>query len=158
MYKIIGYSGGIYRFEEVVECVEDAGGIIINRDEFHVSRGAYFMGQEVHVVIVTPEDALDDIKTISAELKGDIEELNVDDEIKLATLSIIPVYNLLSQLGWVDIGTLEDMISCPCVDGICQEFKGVSCIDNLEKILGDMCKMEIAENRTGTREYRLKRD
>ena len=159
MYKIIGYSGGVYRFEEVVECVEDAGGIIINRDEFHVSRGAYFMGQEVHVVIITPGEGLDDIKTISTELKGDIEELDVDDEIKLATLSIIPVYNLLSRVGsWVDIGTLESMIICPCVDGICQEFEGVSCMENLEKILGDMCRMGLAENRTETNEYRLKKD
>ncbi len=47
------------------------------------------------------------LKLFPAELKGDIEELDVDDEIKLATLSIIPVYNLLSRVGsWVDIGTL----------------------------------------------------
>jgi hypothetical protein len=159
MYKIIGYSGGVYRFDEVVECVEDAGGIVINRDEFNVSRGSYFIAQEVHVIIITPEEGLNDIKTISSELKGDIEELNIDDEIKLATISIIPVYNLLSREGsWVDIDTIESMIDCPCINGICQEFDSISCIKNLEKTLTDMCRMEIAEKRTGTNQYRLKKD
>lgn len=43
MYKILVYSGGVYRFEEVLECVEDIGGIVLKRDEFNISRGSYFI-------------------------------------------------------------------------------------------------------------------
>ncbi len=85
MYKILVYSGGVYRFDEVLECVEDIGGIVLKRDEFNISRGSYFISQEVHVIIVTPEEGLDELKQIAADLKGDIEELDVDDEIRIAS-------------------------------------------------------------------------
>ena len=51
---ILGYSSGVYRFNEMVEFVEDNGGIVLTRDEFHISRGAYFISQEVHVILVIP--------------------------------------------------------------------------------------------------------
>lgn len=160
MYRILGYSGGIYRFEEVLESVEDLGGIVLKRDELNISRGSYFISQEVHVIIVTPEEGLDELKNIATELKGDIEELNIDDEIRIAVVSILPVYNLLSRTGtWVDVNYLEDTIECPCINGICKEFNDISCHENLEKTLGDMCRMEIAEKRTVSHvnEYRLKK-
>ncbi len=160
MYKILGYSGGVYRFDEVLETVEDAGGIVLNRDEFHISRGDYFISQEVHVIIVIPEEGVEDIKSIAAELKGDLEELDVDRLQKKSVMSIIPVYNLLCQTTlWVDVKTLEDMIVCPCMIGVCKEFEEFSCYDKMEKTLDSMCRMEIAEYRqsNGKREYRLKK-
>jgi hypothetical protein len=160
MYKILVYSGGVYRFEEILECVEDIGGIVLKRDEFNISRGSYFISQEVHVIIVTPEEGLDELKQITAELKGDIEELDIDDEIRISVVSILPVYNLLSKAGnWVDVKYLEDAIDCPCINGVCLEFDDISCLENLEKTLDDMCRMDIAEKRTlsDVNEYRLKK-
>jgi methyl coenzyme M reductase subunit C-like uncharacterized protein (methanogenesis marker protein 7) len=160
MYKILGYSGGVYRFDEVLETVEDAGGIVLNRDEFHISRGEYFISQEVHVIIVIPEEGVEDLKSIATELKGDIEDLNVDREQKIAVMSIIPVYNLLCQTSsWVDVKTLEDIIVCPCMIGVCKEFEEFSCCDEMEKTLDSMCRMDIAEYREsdGNKEYRLKK-
>ena len=147
MYKILGYSGGVYRFNEIIEFVEDNGGIILKRDVFEISRGAYFISQEVHVIIVIPEEALNDLKIIVEELKGDIEYLELEDEQKIAVISLLPVYNVLSCSGrWVDMKTLENMIQCPCLGDVCNELKGVTCI-KLEKTLNAMCRMGIAEKR-----------
>jgi methyl coenzyme M reductase subunit C-like uncharacterized protein (methanogenesis marker protein 7) len=160
MYKILGYSSGIYRFDELIEFVEDSGGIVLNRDEFHISRGSYFISQEVHVIIVIPEEALDDLKNFAKELKGDIEELEVEEEQKIAVISVIPVYDILSHVGsWVNIETLEEMVEYPSITDICQEFEGFSCTEDIEKTLDAMCRMEIAENRrsSGNREYRVKK-
>ena len=157
MYKILGYSGGVYRFNEIIEFVEDNGGIILKRDVFEINRGAYFISQEVHVVIVIPEEDLNDLKIIVEELKGDIEYLDLGDEQKNAVISLLPVYNVLSCSGrWVDMKTLENMIQCPCLIDVCNELKGVTCIE-LEKTLDAMCRMGIAEKRiTGeNKEFRL---
>ncbi len=158
MYKILGYSSGIYRFNELVEFVEDIGGIVLKRDEFHITRGSYFISQEVHVILVIPEQVFEDLNIFAKELKGDIEELEVEKEQKLDVLSILPVYNILSyEKYWMDIQTLESKMECPCITAICKESED-SCILNLEKTLDAMIRMDIVENRieTGVKEYKLK--
>jgi len=62
VYILLGYSSGVYRFNEMVEFVEDDGGIVLTRDEFHISRGSYFISQEVHVILVIPQESLNDVK------------------------------------------------------------------------------------------------
>ena len=158
MYKILGYTGGVYRFDEIVEMVEDIGGIVLKRDDFQISRGDYFMSQEIHVIIVIPEETLKDLKIIVKELMGDIEELDVDENQKIGVISLLPIYNALSSaLKWTKMETLEEMIDCPCINGICNELNDDSCI-KLEKTLNAMCRMEIVENRSigKDKEYRLK--
>ncbi len=160
MYKILGYSSGVYRFDEMVEFVEDSGGIVLSRDEFHISRGAYFISQEVHVIIVIPEEALDDLKIFAKELKGDIEELEIEEEQRIAVISVIPIYDILSHLGsWVNLKTLGDMIEFPSTNEVCLEFEGFSCSEEMEKTLDAMCRMEIAEKRKSSvnKEYRVKK-
>lgn len=158
MYKILGYSSGVYRFNEMVEFVEDNGGIVLTKDEFHISRGAYFISQEVHVILVIPSEVLNDVKIFAKELKGDIEHLEVDTEQKIKVLSIIPVYNLLShQSSWLDIKKIEDIMDCPCITEVCKEFEE-TCLVDLEKTLDAMKRMEIIETRdsSGVMEYRIK--
>jgi Methyl-coenzyme M reductase operon protein C len=158
VYKILGYSSGVYRFNEMVEFVEDIGGIVLTRDEFHISRGAYFISQEVHVILVIPSEALNDLKIFAKELQGDIEDLEVDKEQKIKVLSIIPVYNLLChQSSWMDIKKIEDTMDCPCITEVCKEFEG-TCLVDLEKTLDAMKRMEIIETKdsSGVIEYRLK--
>jgi hypothetical protein len=159
VYMILGYSSGVYRFNEMVEFVEDAGGIVLNRDEFHISRGSYFISQEVHVILVVPSEVLKDLKVFAKELHGDIEDLEVDKVQKVNVMSIVPVYNLLShEDSWVDIDTMENMNKCPCIPEVCKEFEG-TCFVDLEKTLDAMKRMEIVEVRdsSGLREYKLKR-
>ncbi len=159
MYKILVYNGGVYRFDELVEFVEDSGGIILRRDDFEISRGVYFISQEVHVIIITPEEVTEDLKLMAAELKGDVEILDVEYEDRINVISLLPVYNLLSSIGdWVDITTLDGLLECPCVDGVCQEFLKSPCLEDIEKTLEAMCRMEIAESKEldGKIKYRLK--
>ena len=145
----------------MVEFVEDSGGIVLSRDEFHISRGAYFIFQEIHVIIVIPEEALDDFKIFAAkELKGDIEELEIEEKQKIEVISVIPVYDILSHLGcWVNLKTLEEMIESSNTNEVCPEFEGFSCSEDMEKTLDAMCRMEIAEKRksSGSKEYRVKK-
>jgi len=158
MYRILGYTGGVYRFNELVEMIEDIGGIILKRDDFQISRGDYFMSQEIYVIIVIPEESLKDLKTIVEELKGDIEELDVDKEQRMGVISLLPVYNALSCAGkWTKLETLQKMIQCPCINGVCNDLDDNYCI-KIEKTLNAMCRMEIAEKRiTGNdKDYRLK--
>jgi hypothetical protein len=159
MYQIYVYSGGVYRFDELLEFVEDVGGILLHRDDFHLSRGVYFISQEVRVIIIIPEDVSEDLKVLASHLKGEIELLEVDYKQKIDVISLIPVYNILSRVGtWVNLDTLNEMLTCPCVDGVCEEFEEISCSINLEKTLEAMCRMDIAEKRiSGTTEYRIKK-
>jgi hypothetical protein len=159
MYEILVYNGGVYRFDELVEFVEDIGGLVLKRDDFHVSRGAYFISQEIHVILVTPEEVTEDLKVMAADLLGDIEVLDVEYSDKINVISLIPIYNILSrEADWINIDTLNDKLECPCVDGICQEFETSSCLTDIEKTLEAMCRMEIAESRqsNGKTEYRIK--
>ena len=161
MYRILVYTGGVYRFNEIVELVEDSGGIVLKRDEFQISRGDYFISQEIHVIIVIPEEAFEELQNLTKELKGDLELLELDYEQKLAIISLIPVYNLLCLAEtWEDADTLKGMIECPCLNDVCKEYDEISCFEDMEKTLDNMCKMEIAEDRitSGIREYRLKED
>ena len=159
MYKILVYNGGVYRFDELVEFVEDVGGLVLKRDDFHVSRGAYFISQEVHVIIVIPEEVTEDLEAMAADLMGDIEVLDVEYPDKINVISLIPVYNILSrEAGWIDLDLINDKLECPCVNGVCQEFEKSACLTDVEKTLEAMCRMEIAESRNanGGVEYRLK--
>ena len=70
VYMILGYSSGVYRFNEMVEFVDDAGGLVLTKDEFHISRGSYFISQEVHVLLVIPPEVLKDLKSLQRSYKG----------------------------------------------------------------------------------------
>ena len=142
----------------MVEFVEDTGGIVLTRDEFHISRGAYFISQEVHVILIIPQESLNDVEIFAKELQGDIEHLEVDKEQKINVLSIIPIYNLLShENSWMDIRKIEDIIDCPCITEVCKEFEE-TCLVDLEKTLDAMKRMEIIKTRdsSGVMEYKLK--
>lgn len=158
MYDILVYNGGVYRFNELVEFVEDSGGMILRRDDFHVSRGVYFIAQEVHVVIIAPADVTENLKLLAAELKGDIEVIEVEYEDKINMVSLLPIYNILSSTGeWTNLQTIEDSLECPCVDGVCEEFEKTPCLKDITKTLEAMERMEIVESRdNGKLEYRLR--
>jgi len=161
MYSVLVYNGGVYKFDELVEFVEDSGGMVLRRDDFHVSRGSYFIAQEVHVVIISPEEVIPDLEKLAHELKGDIEVIEVEYEDKINLVSLLPVYNILSRQGnWTDIHTIENLLECPCVDGVCQEFKKTACIEDVKKTLEALSRMEITESREidDILEYRLKPD
>lgn len=161
MYRILGFNGGVYRFDEVKELVDDMGGLIITRDEFSITRGAYFISQEIHVIMLVPEESLVDVESLVQDVKGDIEVLDVEEKYENAIISLIPVYNILSKAGkWVDIETIENMVSCPCLNGVCEQLESETCSIDLLETLDNMCRMELAEERENSnrKEYRIRKD
>ncbi|WP_042704343.1 methyl-coenzyme M reductase family protein [Methanobrevibacter arboriphilus] len=54
MYELLLFTGGIYKFNEFKEFIDDLGGLIIEMESFKVSRGMYFLSEEVKVLILVP--------------------------------------------------------------------------------------------------------
>jgi hypothetical protein len=161
MYTIILFCGGVYRFDELVEFVEDVGGIILKEDHFQIIRGDYFLAEEIRVILILPKNEIKSLKLIAKDIKGRIEDIKIEDSQKRAMQSYIPVYNILCIIGdWVSKENFVNVIECPCSASICPELDKIICIDELEKILDDMCVLEIAEYRmyNGKKEYRIKCD
>ncbi|WP_225370597.1 methyl-coenzyme M reductase family protein [Methanobrevibacter arboriphilus] len=42
MYELLLFTGGIYKFNEFKEFIDDLGGLIIEMESFKISRGMYF--------------------------------------------------------------------------------------------------------------------
>ena len=67
MYEIILFSGGVYKYDELTEAVEDLGGLILRKDNFHISRGESYLSEEIEVMLIIPEE---DKPTIESSFKG----------------------------------------------------------------------------------------
>ncbi len=61
MYEIIHFRGGLYKFDELSEYVEDVGGLVFNRDHFEIIRGTSYLSTEVHVILMIPKNELKQI-------------------------------------------------------------------------------------------------
>jgi len=46
------FRGGAYRFHELAEYLEDAGGMIIQENRLHIIRGSSFIREELHVLMM----------------------------------------------------------------------------------------------------------
>ncbi len=160
MYAIVLFCGGVYRFNELAEFIEDVGGIILREEHFHINRGDYFLAEEVRVILILPENEIESLKSVANDIKGTIENINIDNSQKRLMHSYVPIYNILCVIGdWVSKENFVNVVECPCSANICPELDEIICINELEKIMDDMCTMEIAEYRVynGKKEYRIKK-
>ncbi len=64
MLKYLLFKGGLYRHEIITEFLEDVGGFIIQKN---------VAGLDLIMNLAVPEEELDNIKKLAAELKGKIE-------------------------------------------------------------------------------------
>ncbi|BAM69770.1 conserved hypothetical protein [Methanothermobacter sp. CaT2] len=136
MYSLVVFTGGPHNFHELEEFIEDAGGIIIQRDTFSVHRGQYFLRNEVRVLCIIPRCDEDALTETARRIKGEVEGLDTDDETRDMIESLMGVYDQLAgEASW----TAEDEIG---VDG---------------GLLHEMVEMELLEvrSRNGVNEYRL---
>ncbi|WBF06843.1 hypothetical protein ISG35_02750 [Methanothermobacter thermautotrophicus] len=136
MYSLVVFTGGPHNFHELEEFIEDAGGIIIQRDTFSVHRGQYFLRNEVRVLCIIPRCDEDSLTETARRIKGEVEGLDADDETREMIESIMDVYDQLAgEASW----TAEDEIG---VDG---------------GLLHEMVEMELLDvrSRNGVNEYRL---
>ncbi len=155
------FRGGIYRFDELVEFVEDTGGIVLNRDFFEISRGDSYLSQEVHVLLIVPEDELDNVKSIISKIKGMVDDIDISDDQYILFLSYLSIYDALSRIrGWTDRDILKETINCPCYSELCTHLQEEICqLDEiLEEILSQLSQTGLIESKEfhGKLKFRLK--
>jgi hypothetical protein len=160
MYKILLFSGGVYKFDHLQEHVDDVGGILIKEDRLQIIRGSSFLSEEVRVTVVLPQKEVNSLKSLASEIKGEIEELEIEKDHEKGLLSYLKLYNILSRAdSWLTPEDMEELIKCPCHDNICSE-EDQCLLDGLEEILEKLFYMDLLEMREidGKKEYRIYRE
>jgi hypothetical protein len=161
MYLVTIYVGGLYKFREFKELVDDLGGLVLKKDRFSFSRGDYFMTEEVHVLTIIPSEEETEIRLMAKNIKGNLENPKISYAEKKKILSCIPIYDSLSKTNdWINRDKLEKNMSCPCYSPICNEKEEYCFINYLEEVLEGMVSMEmIVERKTSDgKEYKIKKD
>jgi len=163
MYQIMHFRGGIYKFDELVEFVEDTGGMVLDKDHFDIIRGDSYLSQEVHVLLVVPEDELDRVKSLISEIKGMVDDIETSEDQYMLFLSYLSIYDALSRIGdWTDRDILKETIKCPCYSELCTNLGEEKCqLDVvLDEILSQLSQTGLIENIKiqGKRHFRLKKE
>jgi len=160
MYEVLHFRGGVYRFDELSEYVEDVGGLVLLRDHFEISRGDYYLSTEVHVLLMVPEEELDTLKSIILEIKGISENVEITEEQKTHLFSYLSIYDALDD-DWTRKDDLKLRLACPCYAMLCKNSGDTECLLNekLDEILEEMISNEIIESKIDDDKvfYRLKR-
>ncbi len=157
MYEIVLFTGGPYKFEEFQEYVEDVGGLVLKKDRFDIIRGEYFLCEEIRALTVLPGEEKKQAKKLAKEIKGNLEELDVDEDDQRKILLCIILHGSLSRYHeWADRGEIEDELTCPCEIRICSDT--IECFKDTPEVLEAMVEMELLEKRDnkGTVEYRIR--
>lgn len=149
MFEIFLYNGGIYRFDELKEAVEDLGGMMFKRNILQISRGSSFLSEEVQVMIIIPEEDEEAIRTMTHELKGHLEKLDVDEKKKKEIFTYISVCDALNKSGkWMSRDEIEEEIECPCPAKLCNHLDVHACVHEfIDEILVKYCKNEVLTSR-----------
>ena len=157
MYEIFLFTGGVYRFDELKETVEDHGGLVLKEDLFHIRRGVSFLANEVEAIIIIPAEDGDIIRSFSKEIKGHLEKLDLDEFKKKDVLTYISVWDALIKSGdWMTSEEIEDMMECPCPAQLCEQEGKICILDEIDEALENFCKDGILRSRRRKKtEYKL---
>lgn len=162
MYNIFHFSGGVYRFDELKEVVEDLGGFVLAKDHFFISRGSSFLAEEIQVIIIVPEEDEKIVESLSDELKGRLDKLEMEDLKRIDLLTYISVSDVLNRSKkWLTSDDIETSIECPCPAQLCKTFELDICmLDELDERLNNLCAQNILKSRekNGKIEYQLNKD
>ena len=162
MYEIFYFRGGVYKFDELVEYIEDVGGMVLRKDCFELIRGDSYLSTEVHVLIVVPEEEVKNTKSLIEEIKGISDKVEATDEQKKTLLAYLSIYDSLNRNDtWAEKERIKDTIACPCYALLCNQLEDEECqLDSkLEQILTEMCANDVIEHISddGKSKYRLKK-
>jgi len=97
MYKILLFSGGLYKYDLLVEHVDDVGGLIIQKDSLQISRDTSFLREEIKVTLIIPSNEISSVRSLAKEIKGEIEELKLEEAIHEKLINSLKVYNILCK-------------------------------------------------------------
>ncbi len=163
MYEVFFFRGGVYKFDELAEYIEDVGGMVLSKDCFEVIRGDSYLSTEVHVLLIVPEEEVENTKSLITEIKGIVDDVEVTEKQKKLLLSYLSIYDALNRTEvWTEKERLRDIITCPCYALLCNQVGDDECQlnDELEQILAEMCENEVIEHKIsgGKSEYRLKKE
>ncbi|MEN6329377.1 MAG: methyl-coenzyme M reductase family protein [Methanobacteriaceae archaeon] len=168
MYRIIRFKGGVYRFDELSEYLEDAGGMLFQEDRLHIIRGSSFITQELQVIMILPPDELEQVTSLAEDIKGQIEEdLNLDPQEEMEMLHYFYLYHTICQADeWANLSLIKELTDKlyhaedPLPDLVyLNYFNDSSAPEDFRKSLDIMCNLELLEVREqkGKPEYRIKR-
>lgn len=158
MYEILIFQGGIYKFNYFKEFIEDLGGLVLKKDHLEITRGIYFLSEEITVPLLLPVEEIGNVKEIAKELKGNLSKTKIDILKKSELVSYLNVYDILSKSDhWMEKRELEERLKCPCIVN-CEKSSDFCVKDHLDKILNDMDTIELIEVREKNfkDEYRLR--
>lgn len=146
MYKILIYSGGLYKFDEFIEFIDDLGGLVLKSDKLHLSRGEYFLSEEIQALTIIPSEEKHNAEIVAKNLKGSINIPDVEKENRIKILSCLTLHDILSKSSHgLNKGQIINEIMCPCNSKICSENEEDCLLNYLDEILEGMIQMEMIE-------------
>jgi hypothetical protein len=162
MYEFLHFRGGMYRFDELSEFVEDVGGLVLSRDHFEIIRGDSYLSTEVHVLLMVPEEELKLLNSLITEIKGMSDNLEITDQQKINLLSYLSIYDALNKKDtWIEKECIKENMVCPCYAMLCKNSGEKECQlnENFDEILEEMCYNELIEYKIEDDKifYRLKK-
>jgi len=154
MYELLLFTGGVYKFDEFKEFIDDIGGLIIEMESFKVSRGMYFLSEEMKVLIIAPEEEKQIIKDFAKKIKGHIEPIQMKDEEFEKVILIFEIHRKLQIAEFMNIDDIikhlldkPDFINIKncSLKNICDEMDENGFLEKTNGLLILMEKMNIIE-------------
>ena len=106
MYELLLFTGGVYKFDEFKEFIEDIGGLIVQINSLEISRGMYFLSEEIKVLLIVPSKEENELKVIAKQIKGNIKTIAMkESEIEKIVL-IFEIYKNLKINESMDLKTI----------------------------------------------------
>ncbi len=162
MYKILHFSGGVYKFDLLAEHVEDVGGLLFQENRLQISKGSYFLSEEVQVIFMVPPNEVSSVMELAREIKGEVEEVEIDEPLKRNLIHSLDIYNILCKADdWVDQNIISESEEYnTSATGLAEVGDDNNSKDYLKECLDLMLSLELIEKRgrKGKSEYRILKD
>jgi hypothetical protein len=159
MYKILHFSGGVYKFDLLAEHIEDVGGLLFQENHLNISKGSYFLSEEVQVIFIVPPNEVSSVRDLASEIKGEIEELDIEEPLKSNLINSMDIYNILCKVDdWMNQDIISESDEYDPIENGFREFGNDNHVeDNLKECLDLMLSLELIEKREneGTSEYHI---
>ena len=156
MYKILLFSGGVYKYELRVEHVDDVGGLIIQEDVLHISRGTSFLADELRVILIVPSNEISSINSIASDIKGHVEELKLEKPVHENLIDILEIYDILCKTNsWLNINSIMKLMTSHDENGFIETIDdsgNTETVQKLEECLDLMLSLKIVDKRTDNSE------
>ena len=157
MYKILHFSGGVYKFDLLAEHVEDVGGLLFQENHLHISKGSYFLSEEVQIIFIVPSNEVASVRDLASEIKGEIKEVDIEEPLKIKLINSMDIYNILCKADdWVNLDIILESAEYDAIEnGFIESGNDNHIQNNLKECLDLMLSLELIEKREtdGTLEY-----